>query len=203
MTIIELDPKQKRKAAEVVASAFLDYPMFTHYFPSEKRRKRWLPWYMKNTLNCALRYGKVFVTSDFSGVMFVLPPNHTRLTNGDYIKNGFLLAPLIVGLKNYFRNDACEKFIADTHEQILSGREHYYLWGLVADPNTQRKGVGTALMKILTDAADAENKPVYLETHDKNNVAYYEKFGFELVKAATIPGQGVDIWCMLRETKKS
>lgn len=202
MEIIRLEAGQKRKAAEVVSSAFFNYPMLTYYFPDEKRRKRGLPWYMEKTLNCAMRYGEVFVTPDISGVMFILPPGHTRLTDREYIQNGFLFISFVMGLSNYVRNNECEKFVADTHDRLLNGRDHYYLWGLVADPKTQRKGIGAALLRILTDKADAESMPVYLETHDQKNVAYYEKFGFKLIHTDTIPKHGLDIWCMLREPKE-
>ena len=199
MRIIKLEKHQKKKAAELVSAAFFHYPMLIHYFPDPQKRTRWLPWYMEKTLNCALHYGEVFTTSDFSGVMFVLPPGHTRLTNGEYVRHGFLMLPLILGLKRYIKNNECETFVADTQERLLEGREHYYLWGLVSDPKAQRKGTGRALLKILTDKANKENMPVYLETHDQKNVTYYEQFGFKLIHSDTIPNHGLDIWCMLRE----
>jgi len=199
MDIIKLEASRLKGAAAVVAAAFFHYPMMRFYFPNEARRKRWLPWYMKNTLKCAMHYGEVSTTADGSGIMFVLPPGHTRLTDLEYIQHGFLLTPFVVGFKNYAWNSQCEKFVADTQEQLMKDRAHYYLWGLVADPNAQRKGVGTALLKTLTDKADAENMPVYLETHEEKNVTYYERFGFKLIHSATIPKHGLDIWCMVRE----
>lgn len=202
MQILNLEPTQSRKAAEVVSSAFFHYPMLTHYFPDPERRKRWMPWYMEKTLDCAVRYGEVFVTSDFSGVMFILPPGHTRLTKVEYIQNGFLFVPFVMGYRNYVKNDECESFVADTQERLMSGRDHYYLWGLVADPKTQRKGIGSALLKVLTDKCDAESMPIYLETHEQKNVAYYERFGFKLIHKDTIPKHGLDIFCMLREVER-
>jgi GNAT superfamily N-acetyltransferase len=198
MDIIKLEHNQIRKAAEVVASSFFNYPMMIHYFPDPKKRKQRLLWYMEKTLNCAICYGEVFITSDFSGVMFILPPGHTRLTTAEYIRHGFLFTPLVMGLKNYLNSDECEKFVADTQERLMNGRYHYYLWGLVADPKKQRRGVGSALLEILTSKADAENMPVYLETHDQNNITYDERFGFKLIHTGTIPRHGLDIWCMLR-----
>ena len=197
MNILKLKSSQKRTAAEVLTAAFFDYPMFAHYFPNSKKRKQRLSWYMEKTLNCAVRYGEVFVTSDCSGVMFILPPAHTRLTDKEYIQNGFLFVPFVMGFRNYVKSSECEKFVADTHERLLNGKEHYYLWGLVTDPKVQQKGVGSALLKTLIDKADAENMPVYLETHDEKNVAYYERFGFKLIHKDTIPKHGLDIWCML------
>jgi len=154
---------------------------------------------MRRVLNCAMLYGEVLVTQDLSGIMFILPPGHTRLTVKEYIKGGFLLTSLVLGHKKYVASNECEKFVADTHERLTEGRRHYYLWGLVTDPKAQRKGIGSALVKIITDKADAENLPIYLETHNKSNVTYYERFGFRLIHTDTIPGQGLDIWCMLRE----
>ena len=202
MDIIKLKTSQKKRAAEVATAAFFYYPMMIHYFPDVKRRKRWLPWYLEKTLRCALRYGEVFTTADCSGVLFFLPPGHTRLTDREYIQNGFLFVPLVMGFQNYSKSSECENFVADTQEQLLNGRAHYYLWGLVTDPKAQGKGIGRALLKKLTDKADAENMPIYLETHEQKNVAYYERFGFKLVHTDTIPKHGLAICCMLREAER-
>ena len=202
MDIIKLEESQKKRAAEVVTAAFFNYPMFIHYFPDVKRRKHQMSWYMERTLTCAMSYGEVLTTSDCSGIMFFLPPRHTRLTDREYIKNGFLFVPFVMGFRNYIKSSECERFVADTQERLMNGRDHYYLWGLVANPKTQHKGVGSALIKELIDKADDENMPVYLETHDQKNVTYYERFGFKLIHTDKMPKHELDIWCMLREKSK-
>ena len=199
MKIVMLDKKMQKRAAAVVAAAFFDYPMMQHYFPDAGKRRSALPWYMEKTLACAMRYGEVITTEDCAGIMFTLPPGHARLTDAEYIKCGFLFVPFVMGFGNYKISNECEKFVADTHERLMNGREHYYLWGLVTDPAVQRSGVGKALLKTLTDKADSESMPVYLETHDQRNVTYYNQFGFKLVCEVTIPEHGLDLWCMIRE----
>ena len=199
MEIIKLDPRQKQKAAQAVAAAFFDYPMFTFYFPDPKKRARVLPWYLEKVLNCALRYGEVYTTPEISGVIFTLPPGHTKISQGEYIRNGFLLTPFMLGPRDYARSQACEKFVADTHEEIMKGRPHYYLWGLTVNPNQKRTGIGTALLKGLIEKADAEKEPIYLETHDEKNVVYYQRMGFSLVRVSKFPKFDLKIWCMVRE----
>lgn len=201
MDIFSLDPKKKKEAAALLSAAFFDYPMFTFYFPDPKRRARYLSWYLGNVLNCALRYGEVFTDTELSGVIFYLPPGHTKLSVREYIQNGFLLTPIFLGLRNYERSMECEEFVALTHEKVMQGRPHYYLWGLAVDPARKRKGVGTALMKHFMQIADAADKPTYLETHDESNVAYYQRLGFTLVHTDTIPRYNLRIWCMLREAE--
>jgi GNAT superfamily N-acetyltransferase len=199
MEIIKLDPHQKKKAAAVVAAAFYDYPMFKFYFPDPKRRTRYLPWYLENVLNCALRYGEVYTTPDISGVIFTLPPGHTKISEWEYIQNGFLLTPFLLGFQNYKQSMDCEYFVGATHEKLLKNRPHIYLWGLVVDPAYQAKGIGNALMQPLLGKADTQKLPVYLETHDEKNVAYYQRSGFYLIHTDRIPKHELPIWCMLRE----
>ncbi|NLI54543.1 MAG: GNAT family N-acetyltransferase [Clostridiales bacterium] len=150
-------------------------------------------------MKSAMRYGEVLSTEDLSGVLFLLPPGHTRLTDWDYVTSGFIAAPLITGLKQYAFVNACETFLADTQERLLQGRPHYYLWGLAVDPAKQRGGSGTALLKTLFEKTDREGLPIYLETHRFENVAYYEQRGFHLIHTGTMPGDDLPFWCMLRE----
>ncbi|MBA3075788.1 MAG: GNAT family N-acetyltransferase [Anaerolineae bacterium] len=199
MEIIELDPKHKKKAAAVVASAFFNYPMFTFYFPDEKRRLWELPWYMEQTLKCALSYGEVYTNPECSGVIFTLPPGHTKISQWEYMQHGFLFTPLVLGLKDFDRSQVCEAFVAETHERLMMGRLHYYLWGLTVDPKVKGTGIGSALLKKVLDIADSASMSVYLETHDEKNVAYYESKGFKLISTEKFPHNDLELWCMVRE----
>jgi ribosomal protein S18 acetylase RimI-like enzyme len=199
MEVIKLDPRLRKKAAEVVTASFFEYPMFTFYFPDPKKRTQNMAWYLGNVLTCALRYGEVFTTPDLAGVAFTLPPGHTKISQWEYLLNGFMLTPLKLGPHDFVRSQDCEAFVATTHEEIMCERPHYYLWGLAIEPAHKRQGVGTALMQPLLRKADAEKMPFYLETHDENNVKYYQRMGFELARADKIRKYGLPIWCMLRE----
>jgi GNAT superfamily N-acetyltransferase len=199
MEIIRLKPEQIKQAAKVVADSFFDYPSLVFYFPDLKRRTRWLKWYMERVLRTALLFGEVMATEDLSGVLFALPPGRTRLGNREYMKAGFLAAPLVIGLRRYPGTSECEAYLADAQEKLLAGRPHYYLWGLSVDPKKQKTGSGTALLQFLLQKADAEKMPVYLETHKQQNVAYYENRGFKLIHTDIVPKHGLDFWCMLHE----
>lgn len=201
MEIIKLAPGQKKKASEVVAASFYDYPMFMFYFPDPKRRTRYLPWYLENVLNCALRYGEVYTNPEISGVIFTLPPGHTKISDWEYLQNGFLLTPFLLGFHNYKQSMECEYFVYDTHEKLLKDRPHIYLWGLAVNPQYKRKGIGSALLQPVLEKADTQKMPVYLETHDEKNVKYYQRHGFDVIHTDTIPKHDLPIWCMLREPK--
>lgn len=197
--VAHLKHSDRKKAAAVVARAFFSYPSLISYFPDEKKRRWKLPWYMAHVLKSALAYGEVFAADNLSGVLFLLPPGHTRLSDIDYVKSGFLAAPLVVGLRQYQKVNASETYLADTQKRLLKDRPHYYLWGIAVDPSRQRGGVGKELLQALYAKADLESMPIYLETHQLANVAYYERLGFRLMHADTVPADGAPFWCMLRE----
>jgi len=201
VTVTELSSHQLKAAASLLAAAFFNYPMFTFYFPDPQRRARYLPWYLRNVLNCAFRYGDVYTTPEVSGVIFTLPPGHTKISLWEYVQNGFLLTPLLLGLQNYKRSMDCEDFVGRTQTRLMQDRPHYYLWGLAVDPARKSKGIGTALMQPVLEKADADKMPIYLETHDERNASYYQRHSFDLIHTVNIPKYDLPIWCMLREPR--
>jgi len=194
-----MDSRQSKMALDVLSASFFDYPIFTFYFPDPKRRTRYLSWYFRNILNCALRYGEVYTTPEISGVVFTLPPDHTKISMWEYIQSGFFLTPFVLGFRNYKKSIYCENFVGYTQEKLMKTRLHYYLWGLAVDPSQKAKGIGAALMQPVLAKADARKMPIYLETHDEKNIQYYQKYGFVLIHTVRIPRYELPIWCMLRE----
>ena len=114
MEIIKLDPHHLRRASEVLANSIFDCPRFTLYFLDSKRRARFLPWYFRNILRTALRFGEVYTSPDLSGVISIMPPEKTKISILEYIQNGFLLSPFALGFRNYYRSMECEDFVDKT-----------------------------------------------------------------------------------------
>ena len=201
MEIVKLKRKQIKEASKVLADSFFNYPMFRFYFPDPGRRTRYLPWYFRNILNCAYHYGEIFTTSDVNGVIFYLAPDHNQISLWEYVQNGFLMTPLLMGFRNYQRSMDCEKYVEATRIRLMASQPHYYLWGLAVDPNSKGKGVGSALIEPIIELSVRDDLPIYLETHDERNVHYYQKFSFDLLEKAIIPVHGLSFWCMAREPK--
>jgi ribosomal protein S18 acetylase RimI-like enzyme len=201
MEVLKLDPRKKKKAIDVLVAAFFDYPMFDLYFPDRSKRKQVMTWYLGRVLECALHYGEVLTNAELSGVIFTLPPGHTKISQWEYIQRGFLPAPFVLGIPDFVRSQKCEAFVSSEHERLMNGRSHYYLWGLTVDPVHKQQGIGTALLRPVIEKADAEKLPFYLETHDERNVNYYQRMNFQLVSTSKIPNSDVPIWCMVREPK--
>lgn len=85
-------------------------------------------------------------------------------------------------------------------------RGYYFLNIMVVLPEAQGRGIGKKLVTIVTDKADAEQMPCYLESSkDKPNIQIYERMGFTFAKRMDCDDDGVvcKLFCMVREPKPS
>jgi GNAT superfamily N-acetyltransferase len=74
-------------------------------------------------------------------------------------------------------------------------RPHTELWYLAGVGAVRRgEGIGSALLRHRLDRASG---PAYLESSKRENIALYERFGFELREPLSLP-DGPPLWPMLR-----
>jgi ribosomal protein S18 acetylase RimI-like enzyme len=73
---------------------------------------------------------------------------------------------------------------------------HWHLGPLGVDRDRQRQGIGSALLEALGEHVDSHHGLAYLETDKKDNVPFYERFGFAVTAESTV--LGVPCWFMVR-----
>ncbi|KAK3944911.1 acetyltransferase [Diplogelasinospora grovesii] len=121
---------------------------------------------------------------DYDSVALWLPPGRdldgwwTTLRSGMWRLYFQLSAE---GRRRYY--DEILPLLHDTKEQVLGSsrsRSAWYLVYLGTKPNSQGRGYARRLLEDMIQRADAENRPMYLESSALANNAYYEKFGFEV-----------------------
>ena len=85
-----------------------------------------------------------------------------------------------------------------TLRKVHPKEPHWYLILLAVDPPWQRRGAGSMLVEHGLAFADAAGVGAYLETQKEENLAYYRRFGFELVDTLRpLPG-GLPYYTMWR-----
>jgi len=86
------------------------------------------------------------------------------------------------GRKRYFKEML--PLLHDTLAEVMGerSRECYYLVYIGTKPSARGKGYASRLMKDMIMKADAENRPMYLESSSIANNAFYGKFGFKVKK---------------------
>lgn len=78
---------------------------------------------------------------------------------------------------------------------------HYYLFAIGALPEAQGQSHGSALMTHALTHIDAEGLPAYLENSKPDNIAFYNRFGFEILEEIRVTPDAPPLFAMLRDPK--
>lgn len=200
---VRLGAGQVDEAGEMLARAFFDDPSKVYLTPSERKRKRILPWLMRVSVLYGRRYGEVYTTpNSVGGAAVWLPPGDEEMTPLRMLRAGMLPAPFKLGLRAFLRFLRATDHLDELHKRDVPD-DHWYLILLGVDPERQGQGVGGSLIQPIIARADASGLPCYLETMKERNVTFYRKHGFEVLVEDDLPSGGLHYWTMKRQPERS
>jgi hypothetical protein len=78
---------------------------------------------------------------------------------------------------------------------------HWHLGPAAVDRHLQHRGIGGAMLDAVCQRLDREGATAYLETDKRENVSFYQKYGFKIVGTSIVLGQ--TNWYMARHTRRS
>lgn len=177
-----------------LARAFEDDPIWSFMVRRRRGWERRAARYFARDAKTRLPHGTVFVNDDCSGAALWAPPDKWRTTPSALA----LEAPAAVGL--FGAGIVRSLRILNGMEKVHPKTPHHYLAVLGTDPAHQGKGIGSALITHVTDRADEEAMPSYLESSKEANVAFYARHGFEVTDRLELPG-APPMWPMWREPR--
>lgn len=179
--------------AEVMARAFADDPLMAWVLPDRADRvRRMRGWFSAMYRRVALRHLDVYTTEPVRGVAEWAPPGRWRLPR----RQGLLTLPVTV---RWLGGGAWRLGTALAAMEARHPAEpHWYLGGLGTDPDHQRTGVASSLLRPVLERCDAEGLPAYLETQTERNVPFYAGHGFAEVGGIDLPAGGPHLWLMWR-----
>jgi len=103
----------------------------------------------------------------------------------------------VCGIPGFFRFGLSGFATAKFHP----GEPHYYLFLIGALPQYKGQGVGSTLMSHVLRRCDDENLPAYLENSKRENLAFYQGHGFEVVDKIRFARKAPPVWLMWREPR--
>jgi GNAT superfamily N-acetyltransferase len=184
------------RLARALARAFHEDPVIRWIVPRDSeyasRSERGFALYMRKVY---LPHEECYATEDGAGAALWLPPNtwhmgplaQLSLLPGMIAAMGPRLPRLLQALSTIERNHPREP--------------HYYLPFVGVEPESQGKGIGTALLRPILDRCDREGMPAYLEASTPRNRACYLRQGFEVTEEFRYPKGGPPSWRMWRNPR--
>lgn len=166
-----------------------DYPAFTSVYPDERRRRKVLPPFFVATVRDAIPFGAVYAAMEgdvVSGVAVWLPPGAFPWSPARKFRATWAFTKVWAADPKGF-----VKFTrVGAHSELHHPKDrHWSLEALGIRPETQRRGLGTMLVKPMLERADSDEVYCYLETSNPANVEFYKRFGFQVITdLPPIPG---------------
>ena len=188
--------------AAVLARAFARDPFFGYLAGDAPERNL----RMRMGWSAILRHAsaglrETWTTTDVAGVAIWLPPGRGASSLLDSLR----MVPALARLTGWrrLREVAAAMELLERRRRAHVAGPHWYLSALGVDPDRQGQGIGSTLLTVVLDRADAEGAPVYLETATARNVLLYERHGFDVVEELILPRTDVRGWLMLRRSQAS
>ena len=194
-TISEIDSTMVDRASDTLTHAFMNEHGFIETLPDDAKRERALRDLWPPTVRYCLRYGVVLQTPHTAGVSCWVSPGNSGVTTWRIIRWGFtgFFLRMEPESRRFFMDQLKE---IDRSKSVLP-EDYWYLWAVGVRPESQRQGMGAALIEPMLARCRAEGVPAYLEAKCEKNVRFYEGLGFEILHAGLVPKYDYPFWLMI------
>jgi ribosomal protein S18 acetylase RimI-like enzyme len=187
-----------REAADVLARAFHDDPVFSWMLPAEDTRNHRLRRYFVTELRHEPpRHGAVEAARDngrTAGAAVWFPPGTGPGTQAGALP-GYLRA---FGR----RLGVCARYASAAVRAHPREPPHWYLAMIGVDPPRQGTGAAAALLRSRLERCDQDGTAAYLESSNPQNVPLYEHFGFRVTGALDLPNGAPAVTTMRRPAER-
>jgi ribosomal protein S18 acetylase RimI-like enzyme len=193
--VLDARPDDLPAVARTLARAFADDPVFEVLFGAPVPQDRCARFFRAATA-MAHRKDPALVqrTAGDEGAAVWAPPGAWRSTTREALPH---VADLV---RAFGRRLPRSLRVLQVLEEHHPDEPHWYLEFIGTDPAHQGTGVGSALLQPMADRCDQEGLGAYLESSKEQNLAFYGRFGFEVIERVELPG-GAPEWLMWREPR--
>lgn len=181
------------RLATTLAAAFADDPAWSWLMPFADREQRQRLYFETELAHQAPRR-QVWVAGDGAATAVWAPPKLWRAPFGTVMRE----APAMVRVFGR-RLPLALRYLLRVEHKHPRDPEHWYLQYLGTEPDSQGRGLGSALLRPMLALCDRDHIGAYLESSSERNRALYERHGFEVVEIFAMPGGGPDIRRMWRD----
>lgn len=196
-TIRQASEADTPAAGQALWAAFADDPVWLWMTADEDRFARLGPrWFAADAaLTMRTAENRVLVDAEVGGAAIWYAPGHWKTSLAENLR-------LAIPTLRLFGRLTPRAFATITSlESVHPVEPHWYLSLLGTDPAHQGRGIGSALIRAVTDQCDEQGLPAYLESSKESNVPFYERHGFKVTAEHPLPNGGPSLWLMWRDPR--
>ncbi|PPJ19471.1 GNAT family N-acetyltransferase [Nocardia nova] len=202
VTVRPVTESEVPEVARVLGLAFDDDPIVQWCIPADRTRSgRAATMFGALIRHLYLAHGAVDAAFDESGRIVGgavwSPPGRWNSSDADQLR-------MLPALARAFRwRLLAVGRMSDRMSKAHPHEPHWYLAIVGTDPAVRGKGYGHALLAPRLAHCDETGAPAYLESSKFANIAYYERYGFDLRGELDATGGGPLLWPMWRQSATS
>jgi ribosomal protein S18 acetylase RimI-like enzyme len=198
MDLHRLTVSDTPRASQMLARAFRNDPLVSYFLPTVSRRELLLLRFYRWLLRYGLLYGEVHAPSpNLEGLAVWLPAEEGHREQLKMARTGALILPFTVGPRFFLRSWRYAEHVGRLRHRHIP-LPHFYLQMLGVNPECQGQGHATRLLRSMLERLDREKTACCLDTGNRANIGFYERFGFHVAEESHVPGTNVDCWLMVR-----
>lgn len=189
-------PDEWRALGKILADAFQDDPVWIWVAPDEKRRRKHLESMFAQIIRARVNDGLTYTTDGYGGAAVWAEPGKWKMTASENLR-ALLPSYRTLGPTNIVRGF---KSLGVT-DRLHPTEPHWYLELLAARVDLRGRGFGSTVLKPMLDRCDFEVMPAYLESSKRENLPFYERYGFEVMSEFQIGEGSPPMWNMWRDPR--
>ena len=189
----KMDRKTLEYFARMAAESYVDDPVHSYATKSVERRKKFVYHFMMERLATSNREDIIYFDEQNRGICI------WRDAHNEYDVFDFLMCPNWVFLVVYLWN-TIKTLKAYSHlDSKVFEKNTLIISPVFVDKNHQGQGIATELIKKGIRDLVPQGYKLGLETQNPDNVAFYEKLGFRVIKHDYWKSEKIDNYYMVYE----
>ena len=200
--LYKVQKKDIPTAGVALADAFQQDSVWKLFFRNEARldQKGVL---FEVPIRYCFKYGEVYATSErFEGIAAWVTDDLADQTIWRLIRSGAIfygMKAMRVCTELVRKQQDIFKPLEVDRKANMKGRAYVYLMVIGVASEFQGQGFGRKLLGALIEESEQAGLPIYTETQTEENVRFYERLGFSLIKQVTLPVINLPHWELIRE----
>lgn len=183
--------KDKPLVVNLLVRSFCDSKSI-HYFVEREAEKRIrVQALMSYAFDYCMSSGEIFLSEDRQACALVLYPEK-RIMSFESIWRQINFIVKASGWHYFKKVSARQKVVRSIHPRELK----FHLWFMAVNPEVQRRGIGSRLLKQLIASSKEQHRIFCLETPDSRHIGWLHKHGFGIYRQVDL---GHLLYCMFHK----
>ncbi|MFX0023294.1 MAG: GNAT family N-acetyltransferase [Candidatus Hermodarchaeota archaeon] len=191
-----------KRATDVYARAYSKITLYEKALEDTEDKSLVLKTFFEIPIRYGIKYGFPYAPSEqLEGISIWIPYEKAYMGMWRVIRSGGFKSSLkLVKIGRKFLASVKEMSQLDEDRaKNMAGKRYLYLMSLAINPDYQRRGIGSKLLKAMFEKTDSCGYYTYVSA-DIDNVDFYKKHGFKVIKEISVKIKDYDLpnWEMVR-----